>query len=415
MVERLEMQLAEVMESFRRAHPGLQVRLWSHSVARLTLDGWSLGFEILGLRYPIEFGLCFSRAHSTPIARRAQAGWIVPQDDDFKWEIINLLSCAGLETFVKEPPDPDAEDIIVSIARHSRRRPIPAQEVLAKAGNQLLRALARAVREGPQERSLITGTIETDEAEPEPVPLTRLEESVVRAWVEHLRAQGFSPVEFSSVSQSINFHLASPGQARRVALKLDARIPAREALVQTLLGAPWASPGNSLASYDWRAWREHYRKHPCASGWMGLHRPGIAEDQASLLFSAFVGLWDEEPSDFEETDRPGSGLHLVTLERRVKDWRVTRLQRLPYFWSDMTSLEVALQIHFDGKLETLERDRKKLHLRYQGIEFHLLADQLFHDDAPPFRCSGPCAVVDPRQPEQAIVAINKILEARGAG
>jgi hypothetical protein len=418
-VEHLEMQLGELVDRFRSAHPSLEVRRWSFPVAQLTVDGWSLGFTVLGLSDPIEFELCVLRAHSKPIVQFAEAGWVIGSGllDESRWRIFDLSWTGALDE-IEEEWDPDSEGEVTSHRFARGHRLVAAETILSQTGRRLLKALTKAVRTGPVDQSgAMVGTDLVVDEEPEVVPLTAAEKSVLQAWFSHLRAQGFAPLQASEASLSGAFHLASPAQGRRVAARLDSRIPAPEALVEALLGALWPPEGlpqtEGQGDFGRRRRREFYRRNPRASGWMRIYRPGIAQDRAVLLLENYVGLSDQAPSEMTVASRLGCGAHLVTLQRQGQGWKVLSLHRLPQFWISFAYLETALQIHFDGRLQVLARDGGRLHLLYRGQEIQMLDDRHFEVERRPFSCSQPTVVVNMLNPEAAILALTKILEARG--
>ena len=419
MVERLEMQLGDLVNRFREAHPTLEVRRWSFPVAQLTVDGWSLGFTVLGLSSPIEFELCVSGAHSKPIVQIGEARWVIGSGlaDESSWRIFDL-SWTGAMDDVEEELDPDGEDGVTSHRFSRGHAPVAAETVLAKTGDELLKALTKAVRTGPvADSSAIIGSNFVEDEEPEVVSLTNSEKSVLQAWFSHLKAQGFAPLQASEAVHGGTFHLASPAQGRRVAARLDSRIPSPEALVEALLGPLWPPDGlpqtSGQGNFSWRSRREFYRKNPRASGWMRIYRPGVAQDRAVLLLENYVGLWDQKPPEMTMVSRLGRGPHLVTLGRQGQGWKVLSLHRLPDLWIYIAYLETALQIHFDGKLQVLAREGSRLHLLYHGLEMQLIDERHFERTKEPFACSQPTAVVDMTRPEGAILALTKILEARG--
>lgn len=420
MIRLIEGQLQDLMGRFRRRFPELSLTPWSHSVAALTLDGWSFGFRVEGLAAPLDFEMVILRAHSPqPELERARANWRKP-GWDLEWEVVDLVRESQLE--------PEREATVEGL--QVLRRELAGAEVpgpsalLARVGDRLLRALERAVASGPRRQGhTLTCRVsykDTDE-EPETVPLSEDEQSVLAAWSSYLRQRGFSPLQLQLSYPDYalrSFHLHAPGQAFRVAPGLG-EVPEPAALVHGLLGEPFPRPEGWLEGAGWGELveRDFYRDHPSAHGWMGVARPGIAGDGAVVLVSNWVGYgglpqrWNPRPkrdTPLQRVDRLGNGYHLVTFCRVGRGWQLRELYRISANRLSQLQVEVAVGVHFDSRIRVLERGPHHFRMLWEGREFFLLDPQLLQEREP-FACPLP-AVLSHFDPPAVVTSLNQLLE-----
>lgn len=194
MIAQLQQELDHIVWELRQRHPHLAIQTWSHSMGEANLlDGWSMGFRLSGLKYPIECELFLARIHSKdPRFYRASAEWSRTDGPD--------LTIWGHEG---GPVD------------------------LA----QLRKELHLAIRKGPVEDELHTSfifstatqregpTVEVRES------LNQDEKAVYQAWFDYLRQQRIHPLRLQASNWSTRYHPHSETQVTALAAQMQPRPP----------------------------------------------------------------------------------------------------------------------------------------------------------------------------------------------
>jgi len=299
LVKEIQLRIDALGAEILALHPHLRLEPWSHSLGEATeLDGWTLGFVLQGLEFPLELAVDFFHLHRQPRLARIVAQWLVPPDR-LGWAYVDFQG--------------------------------------NKAFEECRRAVLRAVEGGlPQGQGFGAMLVEVKRQFPEPqvkTSLTAEERAVYACWLEH--HQGITPVPPHIVRQTESFGLFPESDESRdqLARLLETRPEVVSALFPQKITPPeLLGPSVVLVDQagnveDFRFWRQLYRDKPLCSGLMHLTPIGFAEERAALLIFKQIGSGLQEMLGDDTID---TGVSVVYFEKIGDLWELTERQSIPW-------------------------------------------------------------------------------------
>ncbi|MBT9588612.1 hypothetical protein IV102_35065 [bacterium] len=299
LVEDIQLQVAALGAEILTLHPHLRLERWSHSLGETSeLDGWTVGFVLHGLEFPLELAVDLFHIHRQPRVARSLAEWLVP---------LGRMGVVWVDFQGNKP----FEDCRVAV----------------------LRAVERG---SPQGQSFGATLLEVNRHFPEPhvkTSLTTEERAVYDCWLEHHR--GSTPVPPHIVRQTESFGLfPKTDEARdRLALLLATRpevvnaLFPKEIVPPELLGPSVVIVDLQGNVEDFRLWRQLYRDKPLCSGLMYLTPIGFAEDRAALLILKHV---EANMHNMIRDDAIDTGISAITFKKVGGVWKLVERQSIPW-------------------------------------------------------------------------------------
>lgn len=329
--------------------PHLGYESWSHSLGEaLEWDGWTSGFVLHGLTYPIQCELRWSHVHTTPEFEFGLAEWLPTGDEAVTIWRGEPEELGDLHVALREAASLgfQRDEHCFTISMFGSRT-TPAPSVQAQSG------------------------LDADENE------------IYECWFDWLEQQRIAPVRLLPGRRGLGFPI-SADQYAHLASQLKGVGLAPEALARALFasyspaeelpGLHELADGDESERLDSDYWRAFYARRPRGHGAMSLSALGREGEEAALLISNFCGgdsVWQEQV--FEAVESLGQGEFAAFFRRKDQGWSLRELVRLPLAWQCETELVARLTLHFwpRGRLRVVQRSQPGLNLH---LRFDLLGD-----------------------------------------
>ncbi len=300
-VQEIQDQLDALGREVLQVHPHLRLENWSHSLGEANdLDGWTLGFVIHGLQYPLELAVDLFTVHCRPRVGRVMAEWLTPSD------MMSDVWC-----------DFNGQKSVNGLTAECREAVVQAVRGVAHQPHQGWGACATRLE---------------DSAIRVKASLTQAERDIYLCWVAHIHQESSSPPLVWSPMSGIRFSPDSQVSAVRLAELLETRVEVVEALfprerVCPELLAPFVDLVNWPSdTRQWRNWRQLYKEKPWCSGIFYVSPIGFSESRAVLLSANSTG-GDEALLDDDLLDR---ALSIASFEKVGSLWEFRGLEHIAW-------------------------------------------------------------------------------------